>query len=82
MKAKRNRVRIIISLEAKKFISENYYKITVKDIALHLGLKYGTIYDYINRNFIIPEREVKSALNEKKSKFFDSDEYLKTLRTI
>ena len=82
MKVKNKRVRIIVSPEAKKFIAANYYKMPKKDIAEHLGLKYGTIYDYINRNFIIPAKDVNSALNEKKSKFFNSDQYLKTVRTI
>ena len=79
---KRKRVRIVITEDAKKYIAENYNKMAIIDMANHLGYKYGTIWEYVHRVFKVPIQAKNDALIDGSSKFFDVDNYLKTVRTI
>ena len=79
---KRKRVRIIITEEAKEYIGKNYNKMAIIDIANHLGYKYGTIWEYVHRVYKVPIQVKGNALIDEKSKFFNVDNYSKTVRTI
>jgi AraC-like DNA-binding protein len=79
--AVKKRTCIRISEENKKYLADNYKKMSINEIAKNLGYKERTVQQYFYREFELPLKN-NNALITKSNKFFDVDEYAKTIHTI
>jgi hypothetical protein len=74
----------VVTKEHEIIIKENHAKLQVKQIAEMCGLSYCNVYNYMRKfglRFYVGKNNAK-VTTKQSNQFFDSDAYLKSLKTI